>query len=131
MFKTHSVLTRVLIPYKYLSLPEKFFLLVNTLGLLLVLFSLILLILRGIQGNPEGFGMGDWVLLFAIMQSIPTLRYRGLTRIPTSELDEKLQNQLIQSNKFEWMYSLKSSIFLWLLVIGWTIFSLCLTANLF
>ena len=124
--KKYSVLVRLWMPYKYLTLAEKLFLFINILGFLLLAFLLIVQAIPVMQGKPFIFGLGDSLLLFAILQSLPTLRYQGLTRIPADKLDEKLQHQLAQWGKFKWMYSLKFSIFCWLLVIGLSVFSLYL-----
>ncbi|MBL7159193.1 hypothetical protein ISS85_01845 [Candidatus Microgenomates bacterium] len=129
--KNYSAVTRWWMPYKYLTLAEKFFLFINILGLLLLFFSLFVGISRVIQGKYYSFGLGNSIFLFAIMQSLPALRYRGLTRIPTDKLDEKLQNQIAQWCKFKWMYSLKFSVFCWLLWVGLSAFSLYLIFQVF
>lgn len=127
--KTYSIFTRILIPYRYLNLWEKLFLIINILALSFIFVYLIKQAIPVIKGESFKFGMVDWILIFANMQSIPALRYKGLTRIPAEELDDKLQNQLVQSDKFKAIYSIKFAIFLWFIYVGLTVFSVHLFSS--
>lgn len=113
----HSALSRVWIPYKYLNLWEKIFLVINMLVAGYYLIYLLQQIVPVMQGARFRFGTIDWLLMTTVGQSISALRYKGLRQMPADEMDNKLRNQLFKSEKFRSIYNLKSSIFLWILCI--------------
>lgn len=117
--KTQKPRTTSIFVFAYLTTPEKLFLGFNMIVLVLMIVGVI----RGLIVGHVVFGMVDSIMLYAIIQSVYSLRYQGLRRIPREKFNERIEKDLINTERVQKMFGgLKGAIYLWIGVIVLYIF---------
>ena len=99
--------------FKYLTFLEKIFLIFNLVSALFLAINLVV-------SKFQGLGVGGLFLLYTLMQTTVTLRYRALLRIPKGELtgsDKKWIDDIEGWKKLWSGLTLKGSLIWWIVTI--------------